>query len=188
MVDPFDITNFNRSNAELEEFFVFAVCVAGKNADRTAKAVEAFLGLIWTEREAPLAVALRRHDRYIRTCLEKARIGQYDRITSALRAYATRRISLRHCTLEDLESLHGVGPKTARFFVLHTRPGQRCIPLDTHLLKRARELGHNAPKNTPPAGRRYRELEEVLLRDAETQGLPIAEYDLQTWTRYAASA
>jgi hypothetical protein len=40
MVDPQFVTKFDRTQRELEEFAMFSVCVAGKNASHIAKAVD----------------------------------------------------------------------------------------------------------------------------------------------------
>lgn len=43
MVDPFDITKYNRTQAELEELLLFCISVAGKNARVTSHNLERFL-------------------------------------------------------------------------------------------------------------------------------------------------
>ena len=45
MIDPSNVTNPARTPAELEEFLLFCVVVAGKNADQQAqKLLQRFLG------------------------------------------------------------------------------------------------------------------------------------------------
>ena len=39
MINPKQITDFNRSKRELEMFWIFSIMVAGKNSDNTAKVV-----------------------------------------------------------------------------------------------------------------------------------------------------
>lgn len=43
MVDPFNCTIFDRTDAELEEFVIFCLMVAGKNATTTSKLLSQFL-------------------------------------------------------------------------------------------------------------------------------------------------
>ena len=42
-VVPTDITNYNRTDVELQTFWLFCVLVAGKNSDTTAKLVKKLL-------------------------------------------------------------------------------------------------------------------------------------------------
>ena len=44
MIDPNNVTNPARTAAELEEFLLFCVVVAGKNADQQSLKLERFLG------------------------------------------------------------------------------------------------------------------------------------------------
>ena len=46
MITPTTITNYNRTEAELEEFLMFAILVAGKGAEQQAKKLDAFLDTI----------------------------------------------------------------------------------------------------------------------------------------------
>ena len=43
MINPYDITNYNRTRAELEEFLLFTIVVAGKTAYIQANKLEQFL-------------------------------------------------------------------------------------------------------------------------------------------------
>jgi len=56
-------------------------------------------------------------------------------------------LDLATCSVSDLEKIRGIGPKTARMFVLCARPNQKLAVLDTHILSFMREeLGINTPK------------------------------------------
>ena len=44
MIDPSNVTNPARTPTELEEFLLFCVVVAGKNADQQTRKLERFLG------------------------------------------------------------------------------------------------------------------------------------------------
>ena len=44
MIDPSNVTNPSRTGPELEEFLLFCVSVAGKNADQQSAKLERFLG------------------------------------------------------------------------------------------------------------------------------------------------
>jgi thermostable 8-oxoguanine DNA glycosylase len=90
---------------------------------------------------------------------------------------------LKSVTIEELESVHGISSKTSRFFLLHSRPNQRIVVLDTHLLAHMREdLGIVAPKATPDR-KKYLELEQKLLEVIDESGKTFAEYDLDVWKK-----
>jgi hypothetical protein len=120
--------------------------------------------------------------------LRAARTGNYRKLSRALPELARSGLDLRRCSVADLEALYGVGPKTARYFILHTRPDARVAALDTHVLKYLSTLGHEVPKSTPSSGRRYAELEKAFLAEADSLGLSPAHLDLLVWTSYSKSA
>jgi thermostable 8-oxoguanine DNA glycosylase len=86
--------------------------------------------------------------------------------------------------LDDLLAIHGVGNKTARFFLLHTRGGDYAV-LDTHILAWLRENGvEDAPKNTPTNTQKYKELEKKFryLSRVKFPYLSDAQIDLLIWS------
>lgn len=177
MVDPLNITDFSRGPKALFEFAAFALCVAGKTAATVAPRVSALLdeiggkaGVLRTP-EPELARALKRHG-----------LGCYTLRARGLKALA--RLDLRSCTLEQLESVPGVGQKTSRFFVLHSRPGVRRAVLDTHVLKWLREQGVEGVPAATPTGRRYAALEAEFLNRVPP-GVTPADFDLEVWAGYA---
>jgi hypothetical protein len=115
--------------------------------------------------------------------LRRFKMGQYTRINKAFRAAV--KLDLDNLTIESLESVPGLGPKTARMIILYYEPNAECIPLDTHILKWLRANGYAAPKSTPPAGKKYRELELAFLAEGKKRGLTPAEWDTQVWKSYA---
>jgi len=193
VIDPYDLTK-PWDKVRLQEWFVFGVCVPGKNANQTARKVEALLEDMYEQNMVPLggrqfftpfdrietAIRLRRLNYYLR----KHKLGQYKRINKALRGMI--KIDPATVTLEDLEAIHGVGAKTARMLLLYTRPDQEMIPLDTHILKWLRAHGYDAPKSTPPPGKKYRELEAAFIAEGVKRGLTPKEWDTQVWQMYAA--
>jgi thermostable 8-oxoguanine DNA glycosylase len=86
--------------------------------------------------------------------------------------------------------IYGWGPKTARYFVLHSRPNQRFAPLDTHILKYLSAHGvPNVPQTTPQSHRIYSKLEEHFLKifDKQSRYKTLAEFDLAIWNFYSRS-
>lgn len=196
MVNPRQITDFNRTTDQLQEFLLFSIVVAGKKSKIQAQKLDEFLCLICGDYardngELPQdnftalrwSVAnLRLYDR-----LRDVRIGQYNRIGLAFTKLASEMPDLKTITLQGLERIKGIGPKTARFFLLHSRENAGCAVLDTHILKYLRECGYDAPKTTPQSRLQYRKLEIRFLElwEKTNNRLSLAEFDLKIWKKYA---
>lgn len=182
-IDPYKLDG-PWDERRVQAWFIFGVCVAGKSADQTAKKVTEFLSLGGYPELLPFNKIKYLDKRgNLDRALEKVRMGQYTRIAKALRGMV--RIKPKTVTLEALESIHGVGPKTARMLLLYTRPGFVGIPLDTHILKWLRANGYDAPKSTPSAGPTYRRLEQAFIAEGTKRGLTPKEWDTQIWKMYA---
>lgn len=190
MIDPCNITDFERTDSQLEEFLLFCIVVAGKSSFQMASKINHFLDLgshfvldVIGIHRTPFQKIRRmcRHNQ-LRQCLETARMGQCTRIGNAFTSVAYSNINLRTCTVEDLERIPGIGPKTARFFVLHSRPEQNVAVLDTHILRFLGEQGHKVPRQTPSANpKQYRHLEDMFLSIARDWGVAPSALDLQIW-------
>jgi len=202
MINPSDITNFNRSTHDLEMFWIFSVCVAGKNSQVTAKKVQQMydelvdvhLGLGVSGTPSPMGLIYQADYRCtFMPILEKIKIGQYNRIYKALVESAFKivaspsslqGIDLRSCHATELEKITGVGPKTARFFIMHTQKDVAMAALDTHILRWLRDLGYDAPKTTP-SGDKYAYFETVFLKEASRRDMASADLDLHVWNHYS---
>ena len=120
MIDPNNITNYDRTPAELEEFALFAVCVAGKKAEKTAQKLDMFMQLL-AERQPgvrPFHAIYKEGRAQVRAMLEQVKMGQYTRITDAFMSLCG--VDIEFAGVVWLES--AIGPKTARFILLHSRP------------------------------------------------------------------
>jgi thermostable 8-oxoguanine DNA glycosylase len=184
MIDPRKITNYNRTEFQLQEFLLFSICVAGKNSFQQAKKLQEFLD-IYPPRIAPfykIRVLDRNND--LIDSLRDVKMGQYKRISTAFRGVANfmneRQYSLHNFPLNHFECIKGIGMKTARFFVMHSRPGQMVACLDTHILKWLAAKGHEVPKSTPQ-GDKYLALEKIFLDYAKEMNMMPAELDLKIW-------
>lgn len=188
MIDPRVITDFNRSKAELEELWIFCVTVAGKNAMTTARNIDALLTNkeLFTKKQLNLSplkkVALLIKRGIFKEQLRFHGLGQYNRIERVLSQTIERKLNLADVSLEELEDLSGVGPKTSRFFILHTQRNKRHAIIDTHILKFLKDNGVTMPKSAP-SGKKYLELEESFLELAGDRD--IAEFDLEIWRKYS---
>lgn len=188
MIDPLKITNFNRTEYELQEFILFAIVVAGKNATIQNKKLSDFLlqtGL--TENIMPFElIKLYIADNKLTYHLERTKLGQYSRLEKAFKEIINLyniKSNIREWNIDDLEKCFGIGPKTARFFLLHSKPNMEVAVLDTHILKYLKSLGYNAPKNTPNK-KTYKYLEQVFIKHAKNMGKSLHELDLEIWSMY----
>lgn len=190
MITPTNITNYNRTQAELEEFLLFAILVAGKTAKTQAEKLERFLNmrdmLKISEDYSPLQFIkfLSTMDGMLTRAMKVEKLGQYERLGKAFRGILQFEGKLDSVTLEELESVEGIGPKTARFFLLHSRPDQKVAALDTHILKFLSEKGYKVPKSTP-SKKKYRAIEEIFLAECDKAGKNVADMDLEIWKSYS---
>jgi thermostable 8-oxoguanine DNA glycosylase len=93
-------------------------------------------------------------------------------------------IDWKSVTPEDLETIHGIGPKTSRFFLMWVDPDIECAALDTHILKWLNAKGHDVPRSTP-SKKKYVAIEKIFLKEAAERDLKPVELDWQIWDAYA---
>jgi len=188
LINPKKITNFNRTKADLELFAIFAVCVAGKKSQQTADKVNEHFRDVQTPTKqlTPFETIKSLIGANIfGGYLQHARFGQYKRIYRALRDLAESGLDLKTCSVEDLEAIHGIGPKTSRFIIMHSRPNQRLATLDTHILRWMRDQGINTPKATPQSKKLYKELEQKFLTLCDKCAILPSQLDLKIWKQYS---
>jgi hypothetical protein len=198
MIDPNNVTNPARSAVELEEFLLFCVVVAGKNADQQAVKLERFLG-----GQKPFAFIRSSHRKgTLDARLRDARLGKYSLLGRSFHDLAHSGADLATCGWEDLTRFPGIGIKTAKFFVLHSRAGQMHGVLDTHVLAWMREHWSNSgalrlpvPRHSPQDPRAYRFWETVYFgmvsaRHHAGAHAPVnwARFDLDLWKERRGSA
>lgn len=186
LVDPANVINFNRTDSELELWWLFSGVVAGKTASTQSRLLNEFLLDLEPggDIDTPFTrIARAEAQGVLKDKLIKSRLGQFNRLYKQFVQSLT--LDLRTCTVEDLEKIHGCGPKTARMFIMMSRPNQRMAALDTHVLKHLRANGLTAPEITPQSKREYRRLEEEFLKLADASGMSVADYDLTVWKQYS---
>lgn len=180
LIDPKNITNYSRTDSELETFWLFCLFVAGKNSDTASIKLSQFLEDM-TPWDTPFGY-LQQID--IHNKLLSIKSGQYTRLSKAIEQSID--LDLRNCDLDDLTNVYGVGPKTARFFLLHTRENCEYAVLDTHILKWIRNHSgyEDAPRDTPQNKQEYEKWSSIgisLMRESYPD-LSLADIDLLIWT------
>lgn len=153
---------------------------SGKNADVQAAKLDAFVNLC-----GGIVTLPRTQFSQIDQNLRAVKAGQYRTLALAidetlLQVSRFRRF-LQHANLVNLENLTGVGPKTSRFFVIHTRGNSRVAALDTRILRFIGDYTERWVPVSTPTGKRYAELEKTFLNIADKEGVDPAAMDLAIW-------
>lgn len=181
LVDPTVVTKFDRTDEELELYWLFCQVVAGKTARVQAKALDAFFALESTG--GPFArIRAMIQKGTLTDNLKTARLGQYKRLTEGFTQSVA--LNLRTATVDDLKAIKGVGDKTARYFILHTRPDQQLAVLDRHVLRYLGTLGYDVPEGSANP-KQYLVLEQVFLEEAKKVNMTPADFDLMLWNKFS---
>jgi|6_EtaG_2_1085325.scaffolds.fasta_scaffold08408_4 hypothetical protein len=213
-INPDQITKFNRTEVELQLFFVFCVLVSNKNSLRTANIVNKMFqfdavtrfGLKVIEEHPRLSdegihapfqvIHIMIKNGMLRQWLEHWKTGQYTRICKCLEEIHSMRLRrelglavgvLRYATVDQLEQIHGIGPKTARFFVVHSRPNQPYAVLDTHVMTWLNQQHSECwpdvyiNTDTPTKPHFYNLFETLFLGECQKWNLSPSELDLLIW-------
>lgn len=186
MIDPFDVTKYDRDRWDLEAFLIFCICVANKRADQTADKVNKFLPK--SRNVYPLEyLKILQESNGLDDIVKYYKFGQYSRIVKIFQLICEK--DIYNLSFEELIEIPGIGAKTAHYFLLHSREGYEGAALDTHMLRHLRENGIDTPKNTPPYGPKYIELELEFkkLWKREEPDMTLADYDLHLWKKYSIS-
>lgn len=189
LIDPVNITNFNLNQKQLELVLLFWVCAAGKNALTAAKSLNNFLYA--AEKfggNSPFAHIRKVGAARLPKLMKKHGIGCYNSKAKTFNELAYSGLDLRYCSVDDLEAVHGIGFKTSRCFLIHSRKNANVAGLDVHILKYLADLGYEVPRQTPSSRRQYLELEQIFLDRARQTGKSIAEFDLEVWREYSGNA
>jgi len=186
ITDPQSPIIFDRTEVELQENLLFCISVAGKKASIQIRLLHNFLNS-GDSSKSPFD-NIREMDKKgeMASKLQVARLGQYTRLVCCFRELISSGINLSTRTVEDLENVHGIGPKTSRFFITCNRPNVRHAVIDTHLLKfMSQYLGLTVPSTTPGSKSEYSRIESEWLKFVDTTGVNPAELDLAVWKIYA---
>jgi len=175
------------STGELEYRLLYSMVVAGKSADFAQKKMYAFLPLS-PNLQSPFAyvrelIALK----MLRWHLVKAKTGNYDKLAKGFAEVAGATIDLRTVDAPTLQGFHGIGPKTARFFLMWTRPDAYHAALDTHVLKWLQMLGYPDIPRSTPSGPTYARLEKIFIDESIARGMTPVDLDSKIW-RYCRDA
>lgn len=187
MIDPVNITRFQNTKEQLEEVLLFWVLAAGKNAITASRCLDNFLSGIHDKFSVPKYKpfdCIRKIKEDLPSLLKSYGIGCYNNKAKTFYQLVNSNLDLSTCTAEDLEKIHGIGMKTSRCFIIHSRRDANYAGLDVHLLCFLRDMGYNVPKQTPTK-KSYLEIEKIFLDIVRESGMSVAEYDLMIWRKYS---
>jgi thermostable 8-oxoguanine DNA glycosylase len=194
MIDPYNITKYDRTEDELQNFLLFCIVVAGKTAYIQAKKLNELLSsinerLMLSEHVSPFQ-SLKNAEQHgiLFEEIKKAKLGQYKKIYSGFKYISEHEYNLNRMTPKILEEIPGIGMKTSRFFLLHSDKfyKDQIAILDTHILKFIKEnIDDRAPKSTPVIPLTYRFWESKFLTWCEQNNKNVADFDLEVWKSYA---
>ena len=174
-------TTENLDERDLQARLIFSVVVAGKSAKFARNVMDKLFGK--TKKLPFKAIRQWVKDGSLRRRLKAAKSGNYNKLVQCLPELIE--VDPINATLDELETIKGIGPKTSRFYHLWIGKNTRCAALDTHVLKFLRELGYKAPKTTP-TGKKYKELEEAFLTICEKRGKSPNQLDADVWLAYSS--
>lgn len=182
-IDPKNITNFNRNKLELQAFWIFCILVAGKNSDIASRK----LSQLMSRANGDLFQYFKDLGVGLHNFLVANKVGQYNRITKAI--IDSLDLDLVNDSLERLLKVYGVGNKTARFFLLHTRENQNVAVLDVHILNWLRKVSGDdsaieIPLSTPQDEKKYKQIESLFFyyKAIYFPNVSTAQADLLIWT------
>jgi len=184
MIDPTNITKFDCSDFELEETLLFWICAAGKNAIVASSSLNKLLFDICKNKYTPFEAIKKTGQGELSVLLKKFGIGCYNNKSRSFWELANSNLNLRTCSHEDLENIYGIGMKTSRCFIIHSRKNARCAGLDVHILKFMNKMGYDVPKTTPNK-KDYVVIENQFLELIKHTNKPIAEIDLLIWNHFS---
>ena len=183
-IDPDNITNFDLDEHGLQLNIIFWICVAGKTAHTIKRCVE---NLFVEARNSSSIVSpfdLIRHigETNLASTLKRNGIGCYNAKAAAIWKLVNSRLNLKTCSYEDLKAIKGIGRKTAKCFLIHSRADTIAAGLDVHILTALRRRGYmNVPLATPSSDREYRLWENIVLDIVKLENKTVAEWDLEEW-------
>lgn len=184
-IDPNDVKGKLDYNLFYKEcFLLFSVLVAGKSSESIKHKTNALVYDIIGEDE-PESLFILIKEKYsdnnfepFLNVLKKHKTGKYSLLIKFINDVTKNHFNLMSCSIEELESITGIGKKSSRFFMLYNRKDCKDIAvLDTHILKFLSKNGYDVPEQTP-SGKKYDEIEKIFVNISKKLIPSISIYDL----------
>lgn len=182
-VDSTTITNFNASKGELQALILFWILAAGK----TAKKSEEILTKLLPKEDLPFEQLEKYSISQLSKKLKSLGCGCFNNKARSIYEIVQSDIDLKLCEASELENVFGIGKKTSRAFILHSRKNAKYAVLDVHILKFLKEKDvPNVPKTTPSSKFEYNRLEKCFLGISRKMNMSPAKLDLKVWNFYSS--
>lgn len=181
-VDSKNITNFEASIGELQSLILFWILAAGK----TASGSERILNELLIKQSLPFTQLQKFTQKELSIQLQKLGCGCFNNKARSIYEIVNSNFDLKTCSIDELESIFGIGKKTSRGFILHTRKNAKYAVLDVHILKFLNSEGYpDIPKSTPSNKFEYTRLEKYFLSICRQKRISPSKFDLKIWNSYA---
>lgn len=195
-IDPNNITTQNLDRFELEYYLIFWILVAGKKASTISKGYSKLCRTIIEESNNDgyrgnggifdrLRYLTFGGNTWLVNKMKECGIGCYVNKSLAIMDLVNKDIDITTCSMDDLMTVKGIGPKTACCFLLHNRGETNIAGLDTHILKFLKALKYDVPKSTPSSLKKYKEIQNMFLEVCKLNRRTAAELDLLIWRIYS---
>lgn len=182
-IDPDHCTDFNLDKSGLELHILFWIFAAGKNGHTASRCLNNILEDYSKKTNLVVPFEILKSIEDLPKELKRFGVGCFNNKSKCIKDLINKNFDLSTCSIEDLESVWGLGPKSVRCFLIHTRKDQNLAGLDRHVLRYLGELGYKVPKSTPNK-KQYLEIEKIFIELAKSVGKTISELDLEIWTKY----
>lgn len=183
--DPDKVTKYDRTTEELEEFLLFCFINHGKIAKMQALKLKSFLSLrgFYEFHGSPFSfIRFLSKNNLLEQATRKVKFGQYRVVDRGFKEIAYSNMNLKTCSPEDLESIYGLGFKSSRYFILHSRIKEDIAILDVHILRWLKSLGYeDVPSQAPQSAKIYQKWEKIFLKECESRNMRPADLDLEIW-------
>ena len=188
MINPKEVTKYNRNKSQLQEWLLYCVMVAGKKSEIETRKLDTFL-----KGAKKLDMTPFEYIRYLNDdCgelmdeLKECRIAPYTmRYNSFVDAVTLLPDDLSKVNIDDLQEVRGISTKTSRFFLTHSREDFDEPVLDTHILRYLKDVGYDVPSSTPQNPKVYAKISEWFKRLANFEGKSVTDFDLEIWKQYS---
>jgi endonuclease III len=178
----------------IQKFLIHCVLVAGKTAPFARQKSNMIVNLC-PPSSLPLDYLGGMPSPILEKLLRLVKTGNYRKTMSFFSALKNAKLDLLTCTPDELDDIPGIGPKTARYFIMYTRneeASEGMAVIDTHVLKwlrtnefakqRLEELGiKKLPKSTPQSKKLYHALESIVAAHAKLNGVSCRKWDMGNW-------
>lgn len=173
----------NSKITKLQTKLIFSIIVAGKSAKFAEGVVNKLFNNIGDKTPFEFIDELIEFN-LLEEKLKEIKSGNYKKLMTCLPLVT--QLDVEECTIHDLESIKGIGPKTSRFFLMWGRGENGYAVLDTHVLKWLRNLGYAVTKTTPHRYK-YTEIENYFLEEAKKRNISPKALDAHIWDYYNTS-